>query len=91
LIRRRIDAGPEGPDIHERRTARVHLWGQARNSAGHSVEARLETPEAYAFTVSAALACVTKVLEGTHLVGATTPATAFGTDLVHEIPGVISR
>jgi short subunit dehydrogenase-like uncharacterized protein len=71
-----------------RETARVHLWGEARNAAGRTVTATLETPEGYRFTASSAVTSVERLLAGTVSPGAWTPSRAFGADFVASIPGV---
>lgn len=77
-----------GPSEHARQTARVYLWGQARN-AGRSVTSTLETPEGYQFTAASAVAAVERVLAGTAQPGAWTPSRAFGADFVASLPGVV--
>ena len=99
LIRRIVALGPvrrrlqkwvakniRGPDEHTRKTARSYLWARARNDQGQEAQAWLETLEAYQFTAVAGVRCVERILEE-HPRGSLTPATAFGTDFVLEIPG----
>jgi len=78
-----------GPSEQVRETARVHLWGEARNAAGQTVTATLETPEGYRFTAASAVASVERVLQGTVPAGAWTASRAFGADFVASIPGVV--
>lgn len=79
-----------GPSEELRETARVFLWGEARDTAGHMVTATLETPEPYRLTAVAAVESVDRVLQGKVPPGAWTPSKAFGADFVTELPGVIA-
>ncbi len=79
-----------GPSEDERKTARMHVWGRVENSSGQSVEGQIDVPEGYELTVLAALECMARVLRGDAAPGATTPASAFGPDLLTDLPGVDS-
>jgi short subunit dehydrogenase-like uncharacterized protein len=78
-----------GPDEAVRRTARTYVWGQVRNETGGRLTATLETPEAYAFTATAALECMRRVLAGEVEPGTWTPGRAFGPTLLDALPGVV--
>ncbi len=82
LLKRRVRPGPSA----ERRARTVtHVWGEARDGAGHVVSARLHGPEAgVEWTVRSALAAVQRVLAGDVVPGYQTPATAYGADFVME-------
>lgn len=80
----------KGPTEEERRSKHMWIWGRARNPSGHVVEGHLRVPEVYELTTLAALRCVERVLSGDLRAGATTPALAFGAQLVTELPGVQS-
>ena len=86
FIHRRIPAG--GPDATQRAQGRVALYGQATDSSGHQVAARLFGPEGYTLTVLAALHIAEKVLRGEWQKGFQTPAKCYGAGLVLELPGV---
>lgn len=88
LLRAAIRASATGPSEELRRTGRAFIWGEVTNAAGKRFESTLETPEPYALTVESALAAVKRVLAGPPPAGAHTPATAFGSGFVREIPGV---
>lgn len=83
-----IGRSVRGPDEEARATGRSYVWGEARSSEGSWVQGRLAAPEGYAFTAVAAVECVRRVLGGTVAPGAWTPACAFGSSLVEELPGV---
>lgn len=88
FAQRWVERKVTGPSEHARQTARVYLWGQARN-ADRSVVSRLETPEGYQFTAISAVAAMERVLQGTVQPGAWTPSRAFGADFVAALPGVV--
>ena len=64
------------------------VWGRVEDDDGNHVESRLQTPEGYTLTALSSLAIVRKVLAGQVRPGFQTPSSAFGPDLVMEIPGV---
>jgi saccharopine dehydrogenase (NAD+, L-lysine-forming) len=88
LLKQLVELRPDGPSAEARRQGRTVVWASARRGTEESVSARLHGPEAYTFTVRAALAGVERVLDGTAPSGYQTPSTAFGADFVLDIPGV---
>ncbi|HET6723012.1 MAG TPA: hypothetical protein VFH07_09695, partial [Chitinophagaceae bacterium] len=72
----------------QRSKATSLVWGQARNAQGKKATIRLTGPEGYTLTTHAALIIVRKILHGDFTPGYQTPATAYGENLVMEIPGV---
>jgi short subunit dehydrogenase-like uncharacterized protein len=87
-IQRKIDKRPPGPDDAHRTRAISLVWGQVTNSAGQKATARLSGPEGYSLTAHSSLILAKKLLEGIFVPGYQTPASAYGPDLVLEIPGV---
>lgn len=88
FLQARVDNAPAGPSAEKRAKGKSLLWGEVKNAAGKTLEARLVTPEGYRLTALAALAAVQKVLLGNAPVGFQTPATAYGYNFVTEIEGV---
>ena len=86
-IKKRIDSRPAGPDDEQRRKAISLVWGQVTNSKGETATARMEGPEGYTLTAYSTLLIAQKVLAGNFKPGYQTPATAYGEDLVLEVPG----
>ncbi|RLM89632.1 saccharopine dehydrogenase [Halobellus sp. Atlit-38R] len=82
-----VDQYVEGPDEAARSAGEAHIWGEARSS-NDRVVSRLRTPDTYRMTVRTALLVAEKVLDGEAPAGYQTPASAFGPDLVLEVPGV---
>jgi short subunit dehydrogenase-like uncharacterized protein len=89
LVQATISRRVSGPLPEVRETARVYLWGEARNAAGERVTATLETPEGYRLTASSAVECMLRVLAGSVPPGSWTPARAFGSHFAAELPGVV--
>ena len=76
-----------GPDEQSQQTGQAYLWARVEDPDGRSVEAWLETGEVYRFTALAGVRAVERML-AENLLGALTPAGAFGADFVLEIEGV---
>ncbi len=89
-LQRRVDRREPGPGAEVRATARTYLWGEAKDAAGKTVTARLETPEAYALTAVSAVEAAERAASGAVRPGAWTPSRAFGADFVDGLPGVVA-
>lgn len=87
-IRQKLKAREAGPDALKRDKSQSLVWGQVKNRNGKKVEARLIGPNGYTLTAHSSLLIVQKVLSGDFATGYQTPASAYGADLVLEIPGV---
>jgi short subunit dehydrogenase-like uncharacterized protein len=87
MIKKRIDAAPAGPNDQARAKAYNELWGEARAADGRTVVSRLRTPEGYTLTARMALSIALKICNGQHSAGFQTPSTAYGKDLILELPG----
>jgi len=88
LVRRFARRGAAGPDADARTRGWSRLRGEATAPGGTHVASLLKGPEGYTFTVHGALLCLARVLRGDAPPGYQTPATAYGPDLVLEVPGV---
>jgi short subunit dehydrogenase-like uncharacterized protein len=89
VLKRLVRSGAAGPDADARARGWTRLWGEAGAPDGSRAASRLRGPEGYAFTVETALLCLRRVLAGQAPTGYQTPATAYGPDLVLEVPGVV--
>lgn len=87
-IKGKIKKRPAGPSDEERSTARSLVWAQATNARGEKVIARLNCPDGYTLTMYATLLISQKILSDNFKAGYQTPASAYGENLVFEIPGV---
>lgn len=88
ILKNKINKRPAGPSDEQRSKAISLVWGRAMNAAGKTVEARISGPEGYTLTAYSSLIVVQKILNGNFLTGYHTPASAYGENLVMEIPGV---
>jgi len=86
ILAKGIKSGPAGPNAEQRKTGRNLLYAEVRDAQGRQAAARLETPESYALTAITSLMIVEKVLKGQVMPGFQTPSTAYGADLILEVP-----
>jgi short subunit dehydrogenase-like uncharacterized protein len=87
LIKKKIDNRPAGPNDEQRSKAFSLVWGQATNPAGKTITARLRCADGYTLTAHSSLLIAKKILEGNFKPGYQTPASAYGENLVLEVPG----
>ncbi len=88
FLKKQIQAGPAGPDEHERRTRKALFWGEAKNAAGRAVHTRLTTGEGYSLTASTAWTIAKRAASGAAQPGFRTPSMVFGPDFILEFDGV---
>lgn len=88
MLKRYIRRKIKGPDQLTRKTEFSHLWSYALSEEGAIFEAELRTPEAYQLTAITTVLIMEKVILGNWKSGYQTPATAYGADLIMEVPGV---
>lgn len=88
---RLVDWGVKGPPAQRRARSRASIWGQASDADGRVAEATLETSGGYVVTVDAALLCLQRLASAPPGGGFFTPSSAFGSDLVLEVPGTSFR
>ncbi len=88
FLLRRINKRPAGATDEQRAKAISLVWGQVMNAQGITASGRLEGPEGYTITFHGCLLIAKKILEGIFKKGYQTPASAYGEDLIKEIPGV---
>ena len=88
MVKGRIDRAPAGPSDASREKGNAYVWGKVTDEEGNSQEARLVCPDGYTLTAIMGLHIAQKVLDGQVPVGFQTPATAYGHDLILEVPGV---
>jgi short subunit dehydrogenase-like uncharacterized protein len=87
FLKRRIDRRLEPPNQAQRDSNPAFVWGEARNSAGKIVTARLVTANGYALTVASALGIMSQLLETSYSAGYATPGMLVGADFVTTLPG----
>jgi short subunit dehydrogenase-like uncharacterized protein len=87
-MKQKIAQRPAGPSDEQRNNAISLIWGRVRNEEGKTATARMSGPEGYTLTTHSALMIVNKILQGNYQPGYQTPASAYGENLVMEIPGM---
>lgn len=80
---------PEGgPSPEERKNNYALIWGKVSNSKGDEKQARMKTMDGYDLTAKTSVLIARKILEDRYTPGFQTPAKAYGSNLILEIPGV---
>jgi short subunit dehydrogenase-like uncharacterized protein len=88
IIRKKINKRPAGPSDEQRSKAISLVWGQAANGQQETKTVRMSCPDGYTLTMYSTLLLAQKVLQGNLKPGYQTPASAYGEDLVLELPNV---
>ncbi|MEO6316463.1 MAG: saccharopine dehydrogenase NADP-binding domain-containing protein [Chitinophagaceae bacterium] len=88
MITQIINSKSPGPDDQRRDKAVSLIRGKVFNPQGKSITAFMRCPEAYSLTALSVLLIARKILDGDFKPGYQTPASAYGADLIMEIPGV---
>ncbi|HEY0506112.1 MAG TPA: hypothetical protein VGD42_21720, partial [Lysobacter sp.] len=88
FLKRRVDRAVRGPSDDKREASVTHVWGEVRDASGHEVKKRLQVPNGYSLTVTAALGIVEHLLRGGAEPGYRTPSQLMGADYVLSLPGV---
>ena len=87
-LKKKINQRPAGPSDEARLKGKSLVWGEVQNQAGKITQARLSGPDGYTLTAHSSLIVTQKVLSGHFQKGYQTPASAYGADLIMEVPGV---
>jgi len=88
LITKIINSKSPGPNDERRDKAVSLIRAKVTNPKGTTSEATMRCPEAYSLTAHTVLLIAKKILDGHYTPGYQTPASAYGADLIMEIPGV---
>lgn len=86
FLKKRIQKKKPGPSAEHLAKGRSYLWGKVWNTENKSVEAKLETLNGYALTAQASVLIAEKILDKNFKIGYQTPASAYGSKLILEIP-----
>jgi len=89
MIKKKIDNRPAGPSDEQRSKAMSLVWGQVSNSKGETKTVSVSCADGYTLTLQSTLLISKKVLEGNFRPGYQTPGSAYGEDLVMELPNVM--
>jgi short subunit dehydrogenase-like uncharacterized protein len=85
FLKAQIEKRPAGPSDRRRAGAKSYLTGKVTNAAGEERISQLTTPDGYTLTAATALLIVQKIISGKFVTGYSTPAMAYGPDLILEI------
>lgn len=88
FIKMKIKQRPAGPSDNQRNNAISLVWGKVTNARGETAISRMSGPEGYTLTTHSSLIIAKKILNEEFLPGYQTPASAYGENLLLEIPGV---
>ena len=80
----------KGPDEEDRQKDRSRIWVRAEDESGEAAAVFLETLGSYPFTAHCVVRAAERILTERPC-GLLTPAQAFGSDFVLEIPGTVRR
>ncbi|MCX8064319.1 MAG: saccharopine dehydrogenase NADP-binding domain-containing protein [Candidatus Hydrogenedentes bacterium] len=86
FIKNRIPDG--GPMPEERKNNYAIIWGKVQNLEGEEKQAVMRTPDGYDLTAKLSVLIAQKVLKDKFRTGFQTPAKAYGSNLILEIPGI---
>ena len=88
IITKIINSKSPGPDDVRRDNAVSLIRAKVTAADGSTAAASMRCPEAYSLTAQTVLLIAKKILDGQYKPGYQTPASAYGEDLIMEIPGV---
>lgn len=86
---KKVDQKPDGPPDTKRLKGKSLLWGKVSNIKGDVSISRLDVPNGYTLTAITSVIIAQKILSGNFKPGYQTPATAYGADLILEVPGTV--
>jgi len=87
FLKKKIDAGPPGPDAEQRRRGESHFWGEVRGVDGKGMTSRLDTIDGYGLTALTAWDIAKRTVGGQNLPGFQTPSQVFGADYILNFAG----
>jgi short subunit dehydrogenase-like uncharacterized protein len=88
MMKRRVARSVSGPEVGERQSSQMQLWGEVSSGDGRNVSATMTTPNGYDVTVTASLGIVEHLLEHDVEGGFYTPSLLMGVDYATSLPGV---
>jgi short subunit dehydrogenase-like uncharacterized protein len=85
-LRKKVKAGAAGPTPEQRQKAYTYVWGEVRNAKGEIKTAGLTCSDGYTLTAHGCLVIASKIWNNNFKPGYQTPVTAYGKELISEIP-----
>ena len=89
VAQRLVEAFAKGAPKEARDRDAFWIYGEVTDAEGRTAAARMQTPEGYDFTASAAVEIARRVDNQRSARGFCTPAGLFGPDFALELPGVV--
>lgn len=86
-VMNKLDLKSPGPSQDRREQGKSFFWGRVTNAAGEERTSRMVTQNGYSLTALTAVGIAQKILAGNFKIGYQTPSTAYGVDLILEVPG----
>ena len=86
-LKKKINSRPPGPSDEKRSRSKSFIWGEVSNDAGNKLQECMVTTDGYSLTAHSTLIIVQKILAGNFQHGYQTPASAYGSELIFEVPG----
>jgi short subunit dehydrogenase-like uncharacterized protein len=87
FLKKKIDAGPAGPDAEQRRRGFSRFWGEVRSLNGQRMTSCLDTIDGYGLTALTAWDIAKRTLNGQAQPGFQTPSRVFGADYILSFAG----
>ena len=88
FFRKQVNKRPAGPSKENRLKSKSLVWGEVENANGEKCVSTLVSPDGYTLTAYSSLIIAEKAINGNFIIGYQTPGSAYGEDLVLEVPGV---
>lgn len=86
-LKTKVDRRIKGPTDEQRRADKTVVWGEVRNPAGKTLQARLITANGYTVTQLAPVAIIEHLMRNEAPSGSLTPSLLMGKDFASSLPG----
>lgn len=86
IIQQKINERPAGPTDEQRANGSTIVWGKVWNAKGEERISALQCADGYSVTAWGNLLIAQKIVQGNWKPGYQTPASAYGKELIFEIP-----
>ncbi|HTE28677.1 saccharopine dehydrogenase family protein [Flavitalea sp.] len=87
LLKKKVNNRAPGPTDEKRSRGKSFIWGEVSNASGEKLKESMVTTDGYSLTAHSTLIIVQKILAGDFKPGYQTPASAYSSELIFEVPG----
>ncbi|MHA4842754.1 saccharopine dehydrogenase family protein [Flavitalea antarctica] len=87
FLKKKINSRAPGPTDEKRSRSKSFIWGEVSNASGNKLQETMVTTDGYSLTAHSTLIIVQKILSGDFKPGYQTPASAYSSELIFEVPG----